>query len=139
MSLLVEDIYDWFKKYIPSKLEEDYDIDQLEEIYNSGIKYGVGKFKDGDIISYDWISNKESTLHTAVAIFKNHVINEYKFLNSINNYDFCFFTYIGSFDLYSEDSPNIMKGAKVVYKENIRIANEEEKLKFFDNLRKGYK
>ena len=32
-----------------------------------------------------------------------------------------------------------MKGAKVVYKESIRIASEEEKLKFFDNLRKGYK
>ena len=129
------DIYDWFKKYFPSKLNGDFDVDQLFEIYKRGIECGVGKFKDGDIISYNW-TNKESTLvHTAVAIYNYHIIDEYKidpFSNS--SYNFFFYTYIGCFDLYSEN-PDIIKGAKVVYMEDVRIASEEERLKFFDNLR----
>lgn len=135
MNSSTEDIYNWFNKHLPSKLKEDFDIDQLEEIYDCGIKHHVGNFKDGDIISYDW-TDKESTLvHTAVAIFKHHIVDECSF-NWGSSYDFFFFTYLGSFDLYSEDSPNIMRGAKVVYKEDIRLASEKEKLKFFDNLRK---
>lgn len=136
MNSSVEDIYNWFKKYLPSKLiEEDFDIDELFKIYECGENKLVGRWKDGDIISYDWKRSTENTLHTAVLIFKSHIIDQYQ-KDITDNYDFFFFSYIGSFDLYSEDNPNIMRGSKVVYQSDIREASLKEKLKFFDNLRR---
>ena len=140
MNSVTEDIFDWLREYFPNKMKDNlYDIDEVEDLYLKGKESQVGKFKENDILSYDYLDRGD--MKTAVVIFKSHSrLENGDSKITVEGY-FCYKTYVGCTDIYSDDKIVLELACtspetNFVYFSDIRHATEKEKSRFFEIIGK---
>lgn len=138
-NLKKEDFYDWVKNYFPSYLKNpNYDLDTLIELYQRG-KDILGKFKIGDIVSYDWqwqYSPPDDLTYTSVAIFNCYKRDESGDVCMSSNNHFIFNALISDTNIYDIDDNQLSINNNFVCLDDMRLASEDEKKFFFEKIKK---
>lgn len=136
-NLKKEDIYDWVKNYLPSYLNTDYDIDALIELYQRG-KDILGKFKIGDIVSYDWHypSGPGCRIYTGVVIFNCYKRDESGDICISDDNHFIFNALISDTNIYDIDDGRVSIDTNFVCMDDMRLASDVEKKFFFEKIKK---
>lgn len=138
-----EDIYNFLKEYHPETYRRgDYSVDKISELYELAKKLHVGKFSEGDFLTYTYkYNNLDDDIYTAVVIFEKHKRNETGESDLTEDLErtYLFKTFCYCLDIFNEKS-KVYRGdtaISIAYSSNLRYSTQEEKIALLNKIKKG--